>query len=396
MQRYILIFFITVLSLPLQAQERLSENAKISILTCSPWSEEAYARFGHTAVWVKDDSLGINIVFNYGHFDMSKPNFMLNFTKGHTDYYVGAEFFDFFIYRYAQQGVEVAEQVLNLTQEETQNLFDAMYINTLPENREYRYNFFFDNCVTRPRDLIEKYIQGTIQYPADKKVQTFRDLLHECTNPHPWYKFGIDLVIGSDADKSITLRQKMFLPVYFENALEETTVTRNGIISPILKETNIILHIVDEENNESVWDLFLPTVVAFALLLFSIAISLMQRRKKNARSPKIFDTILFSAAGSCGFIVFFLMFFSVHPATNPNWNIVWINPFMLLFAFLFWVKPLRNIVYCYHFINFAVLTLFLLLWWFIPQQLPMATIPFSMCLWLRSGANWFLQRKRKV
>jgi hypothetical protein len=393
MQRYILIFFITVLMLPLQAQEQLSENARISIFTCSPWAEEIYARFGHTAVRVKDDSLGINIVFNYGHFDMSKPNFMLNFTRGHTDYYVGAEFFESFIYRYALQGVEVVEQVLNLTQEETQNLFNAMYINTLPENREYRYNFFFDNCVTRPRDLIEKYIQGTSQYPADKKVQTFRDLLHECTSLYPWFRFGIDLVIGSDADKPITLREKMFLPVYFQNALEETTVTRNGIISPILKETNIILYIENEEDNRSERSLFSPIVIAFAILFLSIVISLMQRRKANARLPKIFDTILFFVAGICGLIVFFLMFFSVHPATNPNWNIVWINPLMLIFAFLFWVKPLRSIIYCYHFINFAVLTLFLLLWWFIPQQLPLATIPFSMCLWLRSGTNWFLWRK---
>jgi hypothetical protein len=394
MQRHILIFFIALLALSLQAQVQLRENAKISILTCSPWSEEAYARFGHTAIRVKDDSLGLDTVFNYGHFDWRKPNFMLNFVKGHTDYYVGVVPFNHFLFTYAMQGVEVVEQVLNLTQEETKNLFNAMYINALPENREYRYNFFFDNCVTRPRDLIERYIQGIIQYPVDTRVQTFRDLLHECTSPHPWYKFGIDLVIGSEADRPITLREKMFLPVYFKNALAETVVIRNGISSPLVKETNIILYAVNEDDSKSVWSLFTPIITAFALLLFTIAISLMQRKKTNSRLPKIYDTILFFTAGICGLIVFFLMFFSEHPATDPNWNIVWINPLMLIFAFLFWVKPLRNIVYCYHFINFAALTLFLLMWWLIPQQLPLATIPFSMCLWLRSGTNWFLQRKQ--
>ncbi|NLX65296.1 MAG: hypothetical protein GXZ19_00705, partial [Bacteroidales bacterium] len=91
-----------------------------------------------------------------------------------------------------------------------------------------------------------------------------------------------------------------------------------------------------------------------------------------------------------------LMFFSDHPATNPNWNFVWLNPFALIAAFFFWMKSAKKAVYFYHFINFALLTFFLLLWWLIPQQLPLATIPFSMNLWIRSGTNIYMLRKRRL
>ena len=107
----------------------------------------------------------------------------------------------------------------------------------------------------------------------------------------------------------------------------------------------------------------------------------------------MFDTILFGVYGLGGLIIFFLIFFSEHPATNPNWNFAWLNIFSLVAAVLFWVKAMKNVVNIYHFINFAVLTLFLLLWWLLPQQLPLASIPFSMCLWLRSGMNLFMQVK---
>ena len=396
MKRYILIFFLIALAFPLHAQQRLSEHARISILTLEPWTKEVYARFGHTAVWVRDDSLGINKVFDYGLFDMSSPNFLLNFVRGHTDYYVGIRPFERFLAQYIAQGVEAIEQLLNLTQEEKQKLYNAMYINALPENKVYRYSFFFDNCVTRPRDLIERYIQGIIQYPEDRKVQTFRDLVHECVSPYPWMQFGIDLVIGNEADRPITLREKMFLPIYFKNALAETVVIRNGVASPLVAETNIILQTNPERNKRQEPSLFSPFVVAFLVLLLSFAISLMQKKKINAIVPRIFDSLLFFVAGIAGVIVFFLMFFSEHPATNPNWNLVWIHPLALLFSVLFWVKACRKVVDYYHLANFAVLTLFLLMWWWIPQQLHLAAMVFAASLWLRSGTNWFLNRKQIV
>jgi hypothetical protein len=386
MKRYIFILFALVFTLSLQAQGQLSENARISVITISPWSGAVYAVFGHTAVRVQDATWGMDVAFNYGYFDSSQPNFIFNFARGIANYSVEVIEFNRFLFPYMMRELGVVEQVLDLTQDEKQRLFNAMYISALPENRYYLYDFLFDNCVTRPRDMIENYVPG-IQYPVDERIQTSRDLIHECVSPFPWLKFGIDLVIGGGADIPITLRDKMFIPIYFQEALAETVVIRNGTASPLVKETNIIFSAAEEESRRI---FFTPIVVMVLLLLLSIFISWKQK-KGSLLLPKIFDSVLFLAVGLGGVIIFFLMFFSIHPVVNPNWNLVWMNPIALIFVPLFWIKSLRNIVYYYHFTNFTVLTLFMLLLWLIPQQFNTAIIPLLVSLWLRVGTNILLK-----
>lgn len=381
-----------------KAQAKLTENAKISLMTTAPWDEEAYAMYGHTALFVEDDSLGIDAVFNYGFFDMSRPWFMYHFVRGETDYILGVQSFTDFVDSYGYKGVEVVKQELNLSAEEKQQLWDALYINHLPENRGYRYNFFYDNCVTRPRDLIEQFIQGEIKYPVDTKKQSYRDLIHECVGGIPWMKFGIDLIIGNEADRAISLREKMFLPAYLMHALDETVVVSGDSLSySLVKSKDIVLEDVIKRKSIREWSLFSPIPIAFALLLVTFIISFFQLIRRNDKLYiKIYDTILFGVAGIGGFIIFFLMFFSEHPAVSTNWNFVWLNIFALVFAVLFWIKPLKRAVNLYHLINFVILTLFLLFWWLIPQQLPVATIPFSMSLWMRSGTNTLVLRNKKA
>ena len=152
------------------AQVQLNDSAKISLLTSSPWYGAVYAYFGHTAIHVQDDSTGVNAVFNYGYFDSSQPNFIYRFVRGETDYILGVTTYEDFLWEYGYKGQEVVVQELNLSPEKKQQLYEALSLNALPENREYRYNFFYDNCATRPRDMVEKYTNGVIHYPpTDRK-----------------------------------------------------------------------------------------------------------------------------------------------------------------------------------------------------------------------------------
>ncbi|MBF6598549.1 MAG: DUF4105 domain-containing protein [Fermentimonas sp.] len=401
MKKYILKIVPLILILFLQtvnAQVQLHDNARVSLLTASEWHGAVYALFGHTAIRVLDDSSGVDAVFNYGYFDSSQPNFMYNFVRGKTDYVLGVTTFNDFMYEYEYKGQSVTEQVLNLTTAEKQQLFNALYINSLPENMRYRYNYLYDNCATRPRDMIEEYVNGTIIYPPTSKTQTFRDLLHECTAEHKWTKFGIDLMVGSTSDRVIDVREKMFIPSYLMGSFEGAVMVVNDTLSyPLVENTEVILDLNSERNSAREQTIFTPFVTAFALLLLSIIISLLQLVNLNkVRPAKIYDTLLFGGAGIGSLVLLTLMFFSEHPATNPNWNFVWLNTFALIAAVLFWVKSAKKIVYFYHFINFAVITLFILLWWLIPQQLPIATIPFSLSLMVRSGTNIYMQRNKKI
>ena len=392
------VFLLLISLIPLKAQIPLGDSAKISLMTSEPWPGAVYALFGHTALWVHDDSTGVDAAFNYGYFDPSQPYFIYHFLRGETDYILGVTSYDDFISEYRQKGVNVYEQELNLTREELQNLWQALYINSLPENRRYRYNYLYDNCATRPRDMVEKCVQGKIIYPQDNNEQTFRDLIHECVHPYPWLEFGIDLVVGNEADRRADVREKMFLPMHLMNAFKEARVVKNDTLRyPLVKNTLLVLPgntAVLQQQNDKVG--FTPLPAALLLLFVTLLISIVQLVKlSNPKFSTIYDTLLFGIAGIGGAVIFFLLFFSEHPATNPNWNFAWLNIFAFIFAILFWVRPAKKMVYVYHFINFVALTAFLMLWWLIPQQLPLATIRFSMSLWLRSGTNVWISIKRR-
>ncbi len=399
MKKYTATLLFIVFSKLLPAQAVLSEHAKISILTASPWSGAAYSLYGHTAIWVSDDSTHIDAVFNYGIFDTSKPHFVYNFSRGKADYIMGVTNITHFLKEYSERGSEVVEQELNLLQSEKNKLWEALYINALPENRSYQYNYLYDNCVTRPRDLTEKFVVGTIHYPSDKKSQTARDLIHECNHFFPWMEFGIDLLIGSDADKPLTLRDKMFIPAYLMSAFDKATISRNDSTNvPLVKnKSHLVYESADNVKPHWITKVATPLSTAYALLALTIVVSAIQLLKlKKGKFTKIYDSLLFGSFGVAGFIICFMIFFSDQPATSPNWNVVWLNIFALIFAFLFWIRSLQNLVYIYHFINFAVLLIFLLLWKHIPQQLPLASIPFSINLMLRSATNLTTMRKRRL
>ncbi|RHJ95336.1 DUF4105 domain-containing protein [Parabacteroides bouchesdurhonensis] len=364
-------------------QVQLSDSARISILTSSPYDEEVYTVYGHAAIRINDPSHNLDIIFNYGLFDFSKPNFIYRFAKGETDYKLGVIDFQSYIIEYQMRGSEVTEQVLNLTTEEKGRIWQALLENYKPENQVYRYNFFFDNCATRPAAIIEKQITGHLTYNDPPQPKTFREMINYCTRNHAWLTFGCDLALGSPTDREATPHEMMFLPEYLKNEFAKATITNpDGTVRKLISETNR-LTIADEDaefNNEG---LFSPIVCGLALFLLVLLITYVEWRKK--KYFLIIDCLLFSIAGIGGVILCFLSFISVHPCTWPNWSLVWLQPLDLVAVVLFSVKKLKKAAYYYHFINFAALTLMLLGWHFIPQHLNIAFIPLVATLWLRSG-----------
>lgn len=189
---------------------------------------------------------------------------------------VGSIPFKYYIEEYGQRGVGVTEQVYNLTLKEKQEIFDALAQNSNPENREYLYNFFYDNCATRPRDIVEKYVQGEIEYTPTDKQQTYRDLVWECVGIQPWTKFGIDIIIGADADKVITDKQKDFLPAYLMKANEGARIknTDGTYRNFVLKEQQLLMpqELVSENHIQ-------PLYVGCILLLITILLSFLVYKK---------------------------------------------------------------------------------------------------------------------
>ncbi|MCH5328615.1 MAG: DUF4105 domain-containing protein [Coprobacter sp.] len=377
------------------------DSLRVSLLTCAP-GQQSFELFGHSGIRVRRPSDGTDIVFHYGVFSFNAPHFIYRFTKGETDYSIGVADFSDFVYSYTARHSGVTEQVLNLTAGEKEALLEALLVNYRPENRVYRYNFLADNCATRPLNMIERSVGGRIGYmvPEEKPV-TFREMIHRCTAGHDWLTFGIDLALGAPLDTTISFRDEMFLPAVLMEAFgRATVVTGAGSVTDsgrlLVTDTYVYEPLAPRPESAS-GPLTGPLACGLYLLAVVAALSVWEWRK-NTRLRWL-DTVLFALYGITGCVLFFLVFVSEHPATSPNWSLVWANPLQLLIAVSVWVKYLKRVVNYYHFVNFAILLLFLLSWAFLPQRLNTAFIPYILVLMVRSFAAigaYIRDRKKNV
>ncbi|NDV65572.1 DUF4105 domain-containing protein [Bacteroides sp. 224] len=390
----VLLFLFVASGIQAQEQETKTDSIRVSLLTCTA-GEEIYSLFGHTAIRYEDLRKGVDYVFNYGIFSFKTPNFIWRFVKGETDYQLGINHFDDFKREYAFHGRGIIQQTLNLTLEEKEELYRLLIDNYRPENRIYRYSFFYDNCSTRPRDKIEQVIskqQEQLKYnnPPRKIGRTFRSIVHRHTKGYEWEQFGMDFCIGADADQPIQYYEEMFAPFLLETIFDEAHITDSkGDSRALISEKQVLL----EQEEHQVPSKFFTPMRVFLLLFIIVAAATIYGIKKR-KSLWGIDLILFTAAGLAGSIIFFLMFFSEHPAVDSNFLIIVFHPLHLLL--LPWVlrkerKGRRSI---YHTINALVLTLFILLWWAIPQIFNLAVLPLALCLLVRSASNLILTYKK--
>src|SRR5687768_7504074 len=107
-------------------QTNLSDQARISVITCGPWQGVLFTAFGHSAFRVYDPANGIDYAYNYGVFDFDRPNFYMNFARGQNYYKLAVQDYKQFEASYIRLNRYLHEQVLNLTPAENQKIFDFL------------------------------------------------------------------------------------------------------------------------------------------------------------------------------------------------------------------------------------------------------------------------------
>ena len=325
----VLLTLILVSSAPVAAQEDIPpmDSVEFSLLTCQP-HDEVYSLYGHTAIRYHElRPGGLDWAFNYGVFDFKKPHFVARFVFGLTDYELGAYPYKYFVKEYRRFGSMVTEQVLNLTDEEKMALHDALAINLRPENKIYRYNYFYNNCTTKARDIIESCINGKVEYAGrEDYTPSYRDMVHSMTRNNPWSRFGNDLLLGIKADWKTDLRQQEFLPGNLLYDFDHAQIYSNGSYRPLIKERRIAVP-AGVQIIESGFPLT-PLACAAILLAVGIVIFFFEWRKK--RVFVLWDVLMMITTGTIG-IVLTLMLFSQHPTVSLNLQIILYNPLPWLF-----------------------------------------------------------------
>lgn len=360
----IVVFALLCHLLPAQVVPVLSDSARISLMTVSPGSE-LYSVFGHSAVRVYDPITRINRVYNYGTFDFDQPNFYLNFCRGKLLYSLDVESYRNFEYGNLHDLRWMEEQVLNLNGEQRQRIFSLLQTNALPENKDYKYDFFYDNCATRIRDLVKETFFHQISFDSSglKPGVTMRQLLKPYLKNYPWTDFGIDLILGLAADRKALAEDYMFLPDHLHDLVGATKL--DGKTPLVRAEHNIPEYKIDQP-------VFTPGFLDRPLWVMSFIALLGLLSMANPRTERIFDIVFWFVLGLAGLVIALLWFATEHTATKTNLNLFWALPTHLLF---FWRRSKSEFVENY-FTGAAILAAMMLVFWaWIPQALPLAAVP---------------------
>lgn len=360
---------------------------QFSILTCSP-GEEIYSLFGHTAIRYKDSESGTDIVFNYGIFSFNSPNFIWRFIKGETDYMLGITSFEYFCEEYYDRKSPVFEQKLNLDKEETRQLLAILMNDYKPENRIYRYNFFYNNCTTRAKDRVESIFKEGVTYKKDMPELSFRDIVHQFTKGHEWSELGIDLCIASPADKKITKEEMMFAPFYYMDLLEHAYIGNSD--RPLAQKAVKIVS-PDERNTEAKY----PSPLLCFIILFIITAAICAIEYKKNITFWGYDIILFGGTGISGLIIAFLAFFSTHPAVSQNYLLFFMHPIHLIALPFMISKEIKRKKSYYHMANSVIIIIFFVTLPIIPQQFNHAILFLALSLLTRSMFYTYKFRKNK-
>ncbi|MAQ21600.1 MAG: hypothetical protein CMB87_00125 [Flammeovirgaceae bacterium] len=372
---YVLIFsFMFFFSFTIKGDD----NIEFSIITIGPYEDELYSAFGHSGIRYRDKLNNIDLFYNYGIFDFDQPNFYLNFLNGRLLYMVGKYNYQTVENFYINQKRYVKEQVLNLNNSEKIILFNYLEQNIRPENRTYLYNYVYNNCATKIRDILITVYGERITFKKKSDNKTIRALMDKYLKNNKWGDLGIDICLGLEIDKKASYSEEMFLPEYLFNNLEDSFLDDNV---NLISKTNII------NSNSPVINknIFQPKYIFLLFLIICVFLSF--RQIKYSLLYIYFDFTVFFISGVIGVLLIYLWFFTDH-LSSFNYNLIWAFPFNLIFSFLLIFNFKSNLTRWYTIINSAVLFSLLILWNFLPQNLNDILMFFVLGMLLRVFSNY--------
>ncbi|MEX2544188.1 MAG: DUF4105 domain-containing protein [Phycisphaeraceae bacterium] len=379
----------------------LSADARISVLTMDP-GEAVHARFGHSAIRVRDPAQQMDVVFNYGYFSYDDPLFIARFIRGQLDYLLGVDTFDDALAVYQAQRRRVVQQTLRLTAEQRQAAYRLLVDNARPDRDpppRYRYRFLADNCSTRVLDMVEAVVGERLVLPEPDEPRTYRQAIMAHLQGAPLLRLGIDLGLGRPADELMDARQATFLPLPLMRVIDAASIAdaATGELRPLVAEERELYRPGDAAAGIGARGVPLtpaappwPAAVLWAMLLMGVACTawhcrMQRRRGQGWRSRPFADAGLFGVVGVGGLILLGLGVATEHDVTAPNYNMLWAWPTHALAAAALLLWPGHRVMRGYLALTAGAMALLALGWWFVPQPLPLAVLPVALLVGLRAA-----------
>ncbi|CAM3113825.1 lipoprotein N-acyltransferase Lnb domain-containing protein [Flavobacterium frigoris] len=331
------LLFVTTVSTAFAQTPILSENARVSVLTCGT-GNESYSLFGHTAIRISDPNQFIDLVYNYGAFDFNTPNFVAKFTKGDLQYFAVAHPYTDFINDYTYERRSVYEQELNIPANLKQKLFDNLNTSLASGESHYTYKFIDKNCTSMVVDIINKTLDTTAIVKNTDTEITYRTILYPYFDGHFYEKLGTSIIFGKKVDQ---LGTQIFLPFELQKSLK-TVLFKNQLLA---KENKTLLDL-NEAPPSSWWNNCYTYLLLLGLILF------MNR--------KIINQIYFLLMGMLGLFFLFVGFYSSHHELAYNYNVLLFNPALLVLLY-FYYKGNKKWIYNLCWFNLFSLAVYLII-----------------------------------
>ena len=362
----------------------LSDAVEVSLLTVLP-GREVYSLFGHSALRIRDDAAGIDRTYNFGTFSFEQPLFYLRFLGGRLDYILDTDPFWAVLANYRAEGRPIIEQRLALPPDAARALYARLEDNALPQNRAYRYDFFWDNCSTRLLDNVDAALVAAgspgIELPPSEQPRTFRQLLDPYWAGVPFVDAGANLALGLPPDRLASAREEAFLPLELAGQLDRAVFGGR----PLVASRDTLFWVADAGMPRPAPPA--PIVLGWAVLAVGLGATLAGARRAPGRAGRWADAALFGAVGVAGLVVFLLWTATAHQVTGPNLNVLWAWPTHLAAAVALGRGGVGRRWRVYLGAAAAVTALVALAWTALPQTLPAPLFPLAVLLAVRAGVR---------
>lgn len=368
---------------------------RVWLVTAGP-GDAVWERYGHNAIRVLDTVTGRDVSYNWGIFDFNQIDFIPRFLRGRMLYLMAPFPTQPMLDSYARADRGVVLQELNLTPSQKLELRDFADRNALPENRDYAYQYFLDNCSTRVRDLLDLVLGGSLRADFESRPAgiSFRDHIHRLTQVDPLIFAGLDLVLGTRGDRPISVWEDMFVPMTLRDALRDVTVVGpDGVERPLVLSEQTILEASQPREPTAPPRWFVIYAVLGLLLGGVVASSATEgvRTKTALRRAVATVTVVWSLLGGILGTILVLVLFTDHIFMYWNENLFLFNPLMLVIAVLIplstlgerWRVALRATVTLV-----AGIAILGLLWQLAPASRHTNAMSFALALPAHLGLAW--------
>lgn len=301
------------------------QGAEAWLVTFGP-GQAYWERFGHNAIWLREPATGLDHTFNFGFFDFEQEDFFLRFLRGKMMYFSvaqpAARDFDF----YQQQNRSIRLQKLNLSSSEFHRLRDYLLTEIKPENRNYHYDYYLNNCSTRIRDALDLALGGELAdaTKAAPSELNFRDQTRRLTQSQYWYYLGLEMGLGYPVDRSISRWEDMFIPMVVADEVSKLASSTGAPVVSLDLQLYASTLPAAATFPTSVWLRYLLSGFLLAGLYWLLT-QFLSHRWANRLS--ISWVLLL---GGCGLGLSFLWLFTDHSVTVNNANVLLLNPLLIL------------------------------------------------------------------